>query len=180
MEQIEIWKTIIGFEDYQVSNLGRVKSLQRIKLRINKTNLPIRERILKQHLVGKGYFAVNLYKDNKLKKRYVHQLVSICFLNHITCGHKLVVNHVDLNKLNNNLKNLEIVTNRQNSSLKSKKYSSNYVGVFWYKNTKKWRAAIRNNKKIEYLGDFNIEYNAHLAYQKRLKEIILNEQNIQT
>lgn len=155
----EIWKTIKGFEDYQVSNFGRVKSLK-----LNK------EKILKFGICS-NYYVVALCKNSKVKTKQVHQLVSIAFLNHTPCGHKLVVNHKDMNKLNNHIDNLEIVTNRENTNLKHIKSSSKYIGVNWHKRDKKWEARILINGKREYLGLYENEYDAHIAYQNKLKEL---------
>ena len=167
MENIEIWKDIPNYEGiYQVSNLGRVKSLERlvkgkINLRIN------REKVLNPTVDFHGYCVVGLYNLN-VKKIKVHQLVAMAFLNHKLCGHKLVVNHIDWNKLNNNLKNLEIVTQRENANLKRFKSSSQYVGVNWYKSNNKWVSKIWINGNRKHLGYFEKEYDAHLAYEKAL------------
>lgn len=157
----EIWKTIEGFEDYQISNFGRVKSLKLKK-----------EKILKHGFDRYGYAIFNLCKDGKCKTTYIHQLVAISFLNHIKCGYKLVINHKDLNKLNNHIDNLEIVTARYNNSHKGKKHSSIYTGVCWDKYANKWKSGIRINGKSKHIGYFNNEYDAHIAYQNKLKELI--------
>ena len=96
----EIWKSIPGYEGlYEVSNLGNVKSL-------------IRNRILNPSKEC-GYLKTTL--SNKTKKKFaVHQLVAMAFLNHIPCGHKLVIDHKNENKLDNRSVNLQIVTNKQN------------------------------------------------------------------
>jgi hypothetical protein len=90
------------------------------------------------------------------------------FLGHKPCGYKLVVNHIDFNKLNNNLVNLEIITNRENCNKKHLKSSSKYVGVAWCKASKKWRAMIDINNKSNYLGLYNTELEASNAYQNKL------------
>jgi hypothetical protein len=84
----------------------------------------------------------------------------------------LVVNHKDFNKLNNNLDNLEIITQRQNTNKKHLKSSSQYIGVFWNKQNKKWKSQIRINKKIKYLGYFVNEIDAHNAYQNALTTLL--------
>lgn len=101
----EIWKDIEGYEGYyQVSNLGRVKSLG------NKSNhkQPI---ILKQALVL-GYKCVSLSKNRKAKMKKVHVLVAQAFLENKKKG--LQVNHKDGNKRNNCVYNLEWVTASEN------------------------------------------------------------------
>ena len=162
---MEVWKTIKGFEDYQISNLGNVKSLKNGK-----------EKILKSHPNERGYYNVDLYLSNKRKTLRIHKLVSEYFLNHKGDGTmKLVIDHIDNDKSNNRLDNLQIITNRQNSSKTIKKIqgktSSKYVGVTWHKQSKKWLAQIQINKKHISLGTYINEYDAHLAYKNKLKEI---------
>ena len=145
---------------YQISNLGTVKSLK-----CNK------EKILKATIEGHGYFQVTLYKNGIYKTMKVHQLVAIAFFNHKPNRYELVVNHINFNKLDNRVENLELVTARQNSNKKHLKSSSKYVGVCWRALNKKWKAEIYINGKSKHLGLFNNEYDAHLAYQKELKTI---------
>lgn len=159
----EVWRDIPEYEGlYQVSNLGRVKSLKQNK-----------ELILKPRMVGpknKRYLEVVLYRNNKTKPYRVHQLVAIAFLNHVPNGHKVIVNHLDENKLNNNLENLEITTNRKNISYSKDKTktTSKYIGVYYHKPNKKWLSRIRINGKYKHLGYFSTEEEAGLAYQKAL------------
>ena len=160
MEQIEIWKDIPEYEGmYQVSNLGNVKSLKKGS-----------NKILKKCFTTTGYYYVNLYK-NKHNPIKVHQLVAMAFLNHKRNGFKVVVDHIDNNILNNKLDNLQLLTNRENCSKDKKNKSSKYTGVSYIKKHKKFMASIQINKKNYNLGYFENEYNAHLAYQNKLKEI---------
>ena len=92
---MEIWKEIKGYEGYEVSNLGRVKSLKRKK---EIFFLFVRD--------GGGYLQVVLCKNTKTKTKKVHKLVAIMFLNHKPSGYKLVVDHIDNNKLNNKTINI--------------------------------------------------------------------------
>lgn len=172
--QEEIWKTIEGFEDYQVSNFGRVKSLSRKVRTLNGFRL-IKERILKNLSDSSGYYTVYLCKNGKNKMYRVHQLVAIAFLNHKPCGYKLVINHKDFNKRNNNVENIEIVSQRENANKKHIESSSKYTGVTWYKKYNKWRANIYINGKPKYLGYFTDEIEASNAYQNKLKEICNKE-----
>lgn len=167
----EIFKDIKGYEGlYQISNLGNVKSLSS-EGKKGKGNYARKESILKGCVNGSGYLNVVLYKDGRTTSRHIHQLVAISFLNHKPCGFKLVVNHIDLNPLNNNINNLEIVTQRENANRKHLKSTSKYVGVHWCKTKCKWISSIRINGKLKFLGHFNNEHTAHLAYQKELKNI---------
>jgi hypothetical protein len=160
--QEEIWKDITDYEGlYQVSSLGRIKSLQRDK-----------EIFLKEWICS-GYMAVQLYKHNISKSIKVHKLVAMEFLNHKPDGtQKLVVDHINDNKLDNRLENLQIVTHRFNAyKTKSEINTSKYKGVSWVTRNEKWRSQIRVNGKVIQLGLFNNEYEAHLAYKKALEEI---------
>jgi len=165
---MEIWKKINNFNNYEVSNLGNVRSLNYKQQGITKT--------LKTSIY-KGYFRVTLSKNSKSYHFRIHQLVAVAFLNHTINGMNKVVNHKDFNKSNNNVSNLEIITHRQNTNRKHLKSSSQYTGVSKYtykgkyKTTELWEASIKiNNKKVR-LGYFNKEYDAHIAYENKLKEI---------
>ena len=155
----EIWKDIQGYEGkYQVSNLGRVKSL------IKDNNI-----ILKQKKNSRGYMQVGLY-SNKLKKTYrVHSLVAIAFLNHVPCAVKRVINHKDLNKDNNKLSNLEIISARENSAHYYKTTKNNYTGVFKHRN--RFASRIYFNKKSHNLGTFDTAIEAREHYKKCAKLI---------
>lgn len=112
---MEIWKDIPMYEGkYQVSNMGRVKSLNRTSPRGNHT-LTIKGGILSPTKVGKRcnqYLAVNLVQHAQYKTFKVHRLVAMSFLdNHRNCEQ---INHKDGNKLNNALDNLEWCTRSEN------------------------------------------------------------------
>lgn len=109
MQEEEIWKDIEGYEGlYQVSNMGRVKSLERKA----KNGMRIKERIKKVKL-RKGYYALELSDVNGNKKTYnVHRLVAQAFLpnpDNLQC-----INHRDENTLNNMVDNLEWCTHKYN------------------------------------------------------------------
>ena len=109
----EIWKPIKGFEGfYEVSNSGVVKSLPRIIERRNKWPYPVVERVLSQTPSAKGYLIVGLYKDKAQTKKSVHVLVAESFIPNPQ--NKPQVNHLDCNKKNNSVKNLEWCTNEEN------------------------------------------------------------------
>ena len=98
----EEWRDIEGYEGlYQVSNLGRVKSLR------DKNNKK-RELILKPKTMRNGYLKVDLCKNGKQKTFTVHRLVATVFISNPK--NFPVVNHKDENKLNNNISNLEWCT----------------------------------------------------------------------
>jgi hypothetical protein len=100
----EIWKDIEGYEGlYQVSNLGRVKSLQSRWAR--------REKILSGNKTGGGYLSVSLYKSG-VKRFYIHRLVAKSFI--LNPHLKPEVNHINAIKSDNNINNLEWCTNQEN------------------------------------------------------------------
>ena len=82
----------------------------------------------------------------------------------------LVVNHIDFNKLNNNVNNLEIVSNRVNTSKNHLKSTSKYTGVYYNKINKSWIADISINGKSNYLGSFKTEEEANQKYLQYLNE----------
>ena len=95
----EEWKDIEGYEGlYQVSSLGRVKSLK-------DNNDKSREKILKQGKMKNGYLKVNLWKNEKVKQYYVHRLVANAFIENPSS--LPWVNHKDENPSNNRVNNLE-------------------------------------------------------------------------
>ena len=157
---MEIWKKIKDYPDYEVSNLGRVKSFK-------KNN----ELIMSPQKNVYGYLIIRLSLNGKTKTKPVHKLVSIAFLDHTPCGMKLVINHINFIKTDNRVENLEIVTTRENSNKKHLSSSSEYVGVCWSKLQKKWRARITEKEKLIHLGYFKTEIEASIAYQEKLKTI---------
>lgn len=99
----EIWKDIPNYP-YQVSNLGRVKSLS-----FYDTNGHLHtERLIKPQKVGSGYLKVVLKKNGIGKPFYVHRLVGMMFVNGYKDG--LQINHKDEDKTNNISSNLEWIT----------------------------------------------------------------------
>jgi len=166
----EIWKELPGYEGlYQVSNKGNVKSLSRTITKGNITYVT-KDKILKQSVDTVGYPYVNLSDYKKQKTFRIHQLLAIAFLNHTPNKYDgLLVDHIDGNKLNNNLSNLQLVTNRKNSSKDRKNKTSKFTGVSWHKQSNKWLAQVRKNNKVEYLGVFEKEEDAAIAYLNSLQ-----------
>ena len=119
MGKVEIWKPINEYPDYMISSLGRVKSLKRNK-----------ELILKTPLNKFGYPTISLCKENTHKVVLVHRLVAQAFIPNT--NNLPQINHIDEDKTNNCVENLEWCT---------AKYNTNY-------GTRNIRALDKTHKKI--------------------------------
>jgi hypothetical protein len=161
----EIWKDVPNYEGmYQVSNLGRVKSLKRKGV--------LKDKILKSGIGGRGYNLVGLMKERKRKTIGVHKLVAMAFLNHKPNGYKEIVDHINNVKADNCLGNIQIISNRENTSKDRCGGTSNYVGVCYHKRANKWMSSICIDGKMKYLGYYTLEIDASKAYQEALKCLI--------
>lgn len=132
----EIWKDIKGYEGYyQVSNLGRARSLDRIVIDKRGFEKKCSGRILKPALYSNGYEFVRFYpkKFNQFTWS-IHRIVMNTFKPNVN-GENLEVNHKDGNKRNNNLDNLEWVTKSENTihaitnKLRKKAYTQRPVTI---------------------------------------------------
>lgn len=165
----EIWKDIPNYEGYyQVSNLGRVKSIPR-KIRNNDGFFISKERILRQNSRDGKYLNLMLYKSNVYKTFRVHTLVAMAFLGYDNSKErKLVIDHIDNNGKNNHVSNLQITTQRINTAKDKNKKTSKFTGV-----TKTpqgtWRAFFDTKKKTVHLGVFSNENDAHQQYLKAVR-----------
>lgn len=152
-EIIEEWLPVVGYEGlYEVSNLGKVKSI-----RDRYGNY--REKILKFGKKPKGYLVVNLCKEGKYKTCYVHRLVATAFIPNPNCYR--CVNHKDENPSNNIVSNLEWCTHQYNLN---------------YKNAQQRRvASIDWKRKVE-----NTDYKAITAKidYKAISEKLRNRQDL--
>ena len=95
----EIWKTIKGFENYKVSNTGKVYSLAK-------------NEVMKPWIINSGYQVISLFDRGVRKHMLVHRLVALNFIDNPL--NKPQVNHIDGDKLNNNVDNLEWTTASEN------------------------------------------------------------------
>ena len=108
----EEWRPVVGYEGlYEVSNMGRVKSVERTAWN-GKGYRIVAERILKGRRTKKGYLQVQLHQDAKIKPYYIHRLVAQSFLDNP--DNLPEVNHIDQDKTNNCIDNLEWCTSQYN------------------------------------------------------------------
>lgn len=109
----EVWKPVQGYVGlYEVSSYGRIKSLNRYIIQTNGKRQFVRERYRKLTFRKDGYVSVGLVKEGYVATVFVHQLVATAFLGIVPTGYE--VNHIDLNKTNNKLSNLEVITHLDN------------------------------------------------------------------
>lgn len=169
---IEKIKPIQDYEGlYEISNYGYVISLAKQWVvgigirRKEKTNL-------KAGLDGAGYNIVHLWKNGETKTIKISLLVYDHFGEGKRDGIRIVVDHIK-ERWNDRIDNLQLLTQRENTikGYMNKKTSSKYMGVYWHKISRKWRAQIRIGKKREHLGLFNKEIKASNKYKEALRNL---------
>lgn len=162
----EIWKPVVGWEGlYNISNLGRVKSLSRFVSFPNGGGYNKLESILKPSFNKLGYARVNFYLCRVRKSYQIHRLVGKHFVNLRWKGE---FDHKDNNPSNNKWSNLRPASRSQQgaNSRKRRNCSSKYKGVCFCKQTNKWRVIIQKNGKRINLGRFVNEEEAALVYNE--------------
>jgi hypothetical protein len=154
----EIWRQVDGYENYYVSNHGRVKNINT-------------EKMMKCSVNVNGYCNVRLSKNNISTLYRVHRLVAENFIPNP--DNKLCVDHIDNNKQNNNVNNLRWATQQENNRncIKRSNTSSQYKGVYFHKQCRKWKATIQIDGKKQHLGLFENEIAAAKAYNEKAKEL---------
>ena len=170
----EIYKDVKGYEGfYQVSDKGNVKSLSRTIITKRGVSQDFPSVNLKPIKHNSGYIQYCLARDGSRKKMLAHQLVAIAFLNHDTKDRKIVVDHIDNDKKNNLVSNLQVISARENVSKDRAGKTSKYTGVHHAKKRNKWYSTIRVKGIKKFLGSYDREKDASDAYQKELKTIIV-------
>lgn len=151
---------------YFISNMGRLKRLK------SKS-----EKIIGECIGNAGYKIVEVGGV----KTTIHQLVAMAFLDHIPDGtNTLVVDHIDGDKLNNKLDNLQIVTNRINTTKGNRTGNSSlHIGVCHDRLKNRWRADIVACGRKVYLGSYvktnENEEKLSKMYNKALNKLLENE-----
>lgn len=148
----EDWKVVDDFENYEVSNLGRVRNKHTKELRVPQDR--------------DGYLQVKLFKNAQYKHFYLHRLVAQAFLPN---PHNYqFVDHIDRVIRNNIAENLRWCSRFHNNSNREKNCNnkSGYKGVHWRKDSKMWRAVIGVDYKRVHLGNFQNIEDAAKAYNE--------------
>jgi hypothetical protein len=167
----EIWKDVIGFEDYyQVSNKGNVKRKKHIRKSRNQWgeyDKVLEEKILTPHPDKDGYMLVvlSLEKAKKFTKK-VHRLVAEAFISNT--NNLPQVNHKNLDKSNNRVGNLEWCDNCYNQSYNDL-YNKRKRGITFKDNS--WQVQINHNRKQYYVGRFKDKQEAYNAYFEKYLEL---------
>ena len=152
---IEVWKPIKDFPNYQISNRSRVKNITSGK-------------IVKQCINSHGYYHVKL---TNMIKRYtctVHRLVAEAFIDN--SDNKICIDHINRDRLDNDIGNLRWAShteNNQNAS-KRKDNTSGISGVILNKKLNKWQVYININGKRQHGGCF-IDKNEAIAKRKAME-----------
>lgn len=165
------WVTVSGFGGrYLLNNLGVLRVIDREIITPSGGKGVIKGKVLGYQISNKGYYLYTVVGNKTLS---MHRLIAAYFIPNPE--NKLCVNHINGIRTDNRIENLEWVDYRENisHSLLKRKKASKYIGVVWDNPRKKWKAVLKHNKKLLLSKRFNTEYEAHLAYVNKLKEINL-------
>lgn len=174
---MEIWKETKQMgANYLISNFGNVKSISRYKN--NNGGLVFHnEMMIKKQVTKKGYNSVSMTINKKFSTFPVHRLVATAFIPNPE--NKPQVNHIDGNKLNNDVSNLEWCTNRENithKNIRNKKKTSKYVGVHFSKKYNKWVSQINIEGKTYNLISSNYELDCKKKYDEALNNWLVKKE----
>ena len=169
LEQVEIWKDVVGYEGYyQVSGYGIFR-----RIRYNCLGEIIFMAYPNGAIGANGYRHFSLGHDDKKKRttKQMHRIMVDAFIG--SYDKKLDIDHIDGNKLNNNIENLRICTRKQNSynQKKTKVTTSKYRGVNRRPGYKKWITSIKKDYTRIYIGVFFTEEEAAKAYDEKAREL---------
>lgn len=146
----EIWKDVVGYEGlYQVSNLGRVRSLERTCASKNSALRKVPSYILKPSFGG-GYLYYNLTKNATCRRVLAHRIVATAFIPNPN-GFQ-IINHIDEDKKNNNALNLEWCNHKYNNDYGNRK---KLVAETHKKNKKNCRAIYHIDKEGNIIGSYD-------------------------
>ena len=158
MDRNEEWVIIQEYPNYCISTLGNVENMTTGNIMIPQLN-------------NKGYFYVQLSKNNKTKKLQIHRLLALAFIKNPQ--EKDCVDHIDGNPKNNNINDLRWATRMENSRNQKLniKNTSGVKGVYWYASKNKWHAQIQIDKIRVHLGYYDTIEEAKEARINKANEI---------
>lgn len=166
----EIWKDIPGYDGFQASNIGRIKSLARASTR-QKNGVMVtvfrKEKIREVTVNLHGYLIVNING----KTLRIARLVLMAFVG-LPEEPRIYANHINGIKTDNRLCNLEWATPRENNIHYSKSRKSLPVGVRQYKNSSRFYAQKTINGELKYIGSFRTVEEAEQARNNFMPEYI--------
>lgn len=162
------WRPVKGYESlYEVSNTGLVKSLSRISVGKKGNRFQVKEKLLKLNPTN-GYLRAALTKDGTFKYHSVHRLVAEAFIkNH---KKKPQINHLDRDRANNHVSNLEWVTAHENSYHRQQSQFL-YPTITLNKLKDGFVCQFTHEGKNIRVGTFGSQELAHYYYLKKLKEL---------
>lgn len=147
----EIWRDIPSYEGlYQISNYGNINRTYKLTKMPKGGYREEKEKYLKFNIDKDGYFRVALTKNKKRKDYYVHRLVATTFIKNLE--NKKFVNHIDGNKQNNQIDNLEWCTTKENVYHAIHVLNKRKVKVDKYTLDNKF---LETYKSIKEAGEFN-------------------------
>lgn len=159
---LEEWKDIKGYENiYQVSNRGKIRSMDRKIITVTGKIKNLKGKIIKPHFDKDGYLQISVHKNNKQKHGKVHRLVAEAFIKNPY--KKEQVNHIDGNKQNNNVMNLEWCTDKENKEhaklkgLYNNKGFNNYNSKLTFKQVNRIREEYKEGRFT--MKEIAIKYN---------------------
>jgi hypothetical protein len=155
---VENWKKVIGYENYEVSDIGNVRN--------SKTG-----RVLKKAVGTQGYYKQCLCNNGKQKTVNIHRLVAKAFIDNL--DNKPCVDHIDNNRTNNHFTNLRWATTKENSMNIgiAKSNISGVKGVHYYKRSNKWRASVRIDGIRIHIGSYATLEEAKQARINKANEV---------
>ena len=167
----ETWKDIPNYEGYQASDLGNIRSKDRIVEQKNGRKYLQKGRLMSKNSNGNGYLSVMLsFKGRKSFRRYVHRLVALTFLKG---DESLHVDHINFDKSDNKVSNLRFVTQRENNHFYQESVKENntceYIGVVYSKEKDLYFSTFSVNGDNYNLGSYKVAEDAKKAYDEALK-----------
>lgn len=166
----EVWKDIKGYEGlYQVSNLGRIKSLSRYVDVREGVKIHINERVKPHYINKKGYCQIGLCKDGIRKGFLVHRLVADAFIQNPQ--NKRTVNHINCDKSDNRIENLEWATYSENIR---HAFSNNLIDNSHSYDERKKPIVQLDKESGELLNTYDSIGSAMRSIGKNTKNVIIN------